>query len=137
MGFARAAELNHYPSPAHILELREKLGLSPDQVRAVRASFDRMQGQAKTLGAQLVAQERDLDAAFHAGTLTPAQLSAQTEALGALHGRLRAVHLAAHLEMRSVLTSPQIATYSPCAGTRTEPPLRTLATGMARIPVRI
>lgn len=116
MGFARAAELNHFPGPAHVLELREKLGLSPDQVSAVRASFGRMEGAAKPLGAQLVAQERELDAAFSAGTLTPAQLTARTDAIGALQGRLRAVHLAAHLEMRSVLTAPQIAAYDALRG---------------------
>ncbi len=29
MGFALAAELNHYPGPQHILELQEEIGLSP------------------------------------------------------------------------------------------------------------
>ena len=36
MGAARAAELNHYPGPAHVLELREQLGLSAEQIHAVQ-----------------------------------------------------------------------------------------------------
>ena len=83
---------------------------------AVRTSFNRRQAGAKPLGAQLVAQERELDEAFRMGTLTPAQLNTRTEAIGALQGRLRAVHLAAHLEMRAVLTGPQIATYDALRG---------------------
>jgi len=31
MGLARAAELNHYPGPLHVLELAEQLGLSAAQ----------------------------------------------------------------------------------------------------------
>ena len=31
MGFAKAAELNGYPGPAHVLELADKLGLTPAQ----------------------------------------------------------------------------------------------------------
>ncbi len=46
MGLARAGELNQHPGPAHVLELRHKLGLTPDQVAAVQASFRRMEAAA-------------------------------------------------------------------------------------------
>lgn len=49
MRLARAGELNHYPGPAHVLELRDKLGLTSNQVDAVRASFIRMESAAKHL----------------------------------------------------------------------------------------
>src|SRR5580658_1033453 len=29
MGLAKPAELNHYPGPAHLLEMKDQLGLSP------------------------------------------------------------------------------------------------------------
>lgn len=114
----RAGELNHYPGPAHVIELRDGLGLSPGQVDAVQASFRRMEAAAKPLGAELVAREREMDAAFRQGTITPARLAADTEAIGVLQGRLRAVHLAAHLEMRAILTPPQIAAYDALRGYR-------------------
>ena len=53
MGLARAGELNHRHGPAHVLELHDKLELTPDQLAAVRASFQRMEA-AKPPGAELV-----------------------------------------------------------------------------------
>ncbi len=98
MGLARAGELNHYPGPAHVLELRNKLNLSPEQIAAIESSFRRMQEAARPLGTELVERERVLDAAFREGTVTPARLREDTETIGALQGRLRAVHLAAHIK---------------------------------------
>ena len=43
IGMARASKLNHHPGPAYVLSLRERLGLSPEQVNTVQASFDRME----------------------------------------------------------------------------------------------
>ena len=46
MGFAKAAELNGYPGPAHVLELAAELQLSADQRRRTEALFAAMQSQA-------------------------------------------------------------------------------------------
>lgn len=116
MGLARVAELNHHPGPAHVLELRDRLGLTPAQVEAVQASFVRMEAAAKQLGAELIGRERALDDAFKAGTVTPAGMASATEEIGTLQGRLRAVHLAAHLDMRVVLTAEQVASYDALRG---------------------
>ena len=116
MGLARGGELNHYPGPAHVLELRDRLGLTPAQVEAVQASFGRMETGAKPLGAELIRRERALDDAFKAGTVTPAGMASETEEIGTLQGRLRAVHLAAHLDMRSVLNAEQVARYDALRG---------------------
>ena len=98
MGLARAGELNHYPGPAHLLELRDKLNLSPELVTAVESSFRRMQEGPRPLGAEIIERERVLDASFREGTITPVRLQESTETIGALQGRLRSIHLAAHLE---------------------------------------
>ena len=37
MGMALPAELNGYPGPAHVLELADKLELTPDQRASVQA----------------------------------------------------------------------------------------------------
>jgi len=116
IGLAKAGELNHHPGPAHVLELRDKLGLTPDQINAVQASFERMATAAKPLGAILVQRERSLDDAFKNGGLNRDALSQQTAEIGALQGQLRAIHLAAHLETRAILTSGQIATYDSLRG---------------------
>jgi len=49
-------------------------------------------------------------------TVTPERLALETDAIGKLQGRLRAVHFAAHLEMRAVLTPEQFASYDRLKG---------------------
>ncbi len=116
MGLALPAELNGYPGPMHVLELRDRLGLTPEQEAAVRASFARMDAAAKPLGAELVERERALDRAFAARAVTPDALRALTADIGGLQGRLRAVHLAAHVEMRAALNDEQVRAYDALRG---------------------
>jgi hypothetical protein len=61
MGMAKAAELNGYPGPAHVLGLATQLGLTPDQFQQVTAIFERMSAAAKPLGGELIAREQVLD----------------------------------------------------------------------------
>lgn len=116
MGYALAAELNGYPGPLHVLDLADRLGLTAEQRTRVDAAFRAMQSQAKAIGAEIVAGEQKLDSAFAAATIDPTSLAAQTEALGQLYARARAIHLAAHLEMKALLTPQQIATYDQLRG---------------------
>ena len=116
MGLARVAELNHYPGPMHVLELADKLELTQAQAEAVRASQSKMAVAAKLLGAELVERERTLDRSFRDATITAEALTAQADQIGALQGRLRLVHLTAHLETRAALTPQQIAAYDTARG---------------------
>jgi len=77
MGLARAGELN--PGPAHVLELKDRLALTPGQIAATSDSFARMVAAAKPLGAELVDPERALDAAFRTGGLTAGELGRRTD----------------------------------------------------------
>jgi hypothetical protein len=67
----------------------------------------------------LIAREQTLDQLFANGEITLERLSAETAAIGELQGRLRLVHLAAHLETRSLLDQDQIARYEQLRGWRT------------------
>ena len=116
MGMAKAAELNGYPGPAHVLQLAAQLELTETQRRDVQASFDRMSAAAKPLGAELIERERALDQLFAKGDISPDQVAAETVAIGELQGRLRAVHLAAHLETHALLRADQIARYEELRG---------------------
>jgi hypothetical protein len=116
MGMARAAELNGYPGPKHVLDFAGQLGLTDIQCRDVQAIFDRMSAAAKPLGDELIAQEQALDQLFAKGDITPDQLTAATAAIAELQGRLRAVHLSAHLETRALLNPDQIARYQQLRG---------------------
>lgn len=116
MGFAKAAELNGYPGPKHVLDLARQLKLTDIQRQRVQSTFDRMSTSAKPLGAELVERERALDQLFHRGEITPELLTAETAAIAELQGRLRSVHLAAHLETRALLSPDQIAAYEQLRG---------------------
>jgi hypothetical protein len=116
MGYAKAAELNGYPGPKHVLDLAAQLKLTVTQRRQIEAIFDRMSTAAKPLGAELVERERTLDEEFAKGEITPNHLAAETAAIGELQGRLRSAHLSAHLETRMFLDAGQIALYEKLRG---------------------
>jgi Spy/CpxP family protein refolding chaperone len=116
MGMAKAAELNGYPGPTHVLQLAPQLGLTEAQHRDVQAIFNRMSAAAKPLGGELIAQEQALDQLFAKGDITRDRLAAATAAIAAVQGRLRTVHLSAHLETRALLTADQIARYEQLRG---------------------
>jgi Spy/CpxP family protein refolding chaperone len=116
MGLAKAAELNGYPGPRHVLVLARELRLNENQKEQVSAIGDRMSAAARPLGAELIERERDLDRLFARNEVTPEGLAAATAAIGEIQGRLRAVHLAAHLETRAVMTPEQIARYQELRG---------------------
>jgi Spy/CpxP family protein refolding chaperone len=118
MGLAKAAELNGYPGPAHVRALGKQLRLSDDQLAQITAMFDRMSAAAKSLGAEMIDREQALDRLFMKGEITPERLAAETIAIGELNGRLRAVHLAAHLETRALLRPEQLALYQQVRGYR-------------------
>lgn len=115
-GYALSAELNGYPGPRHVLDLRGELELTADQTRAVEAIFMGMQTRARELGADLVEAERAIESAFRAGDLEPARLAELVEAAAVLDGRLRLNHLAAHIETRALLSDRQIAEYDRLRG---------------------
>src|SRR5215471_2658646 len=123
MGMAKAAELNGYPGPVHVMALAAQLGLTETQQRDVKAIFDRMSAAAKPLGVELIAQEQALDQLFAKGEITPDRLTAATAAIADLQGRLRAVHLSAHLETRALLNADQIARYQQLRGYGASPAL--------------
>ncbi|HEV7906364.1 MAG TPA: periplasmic heavy metal sensor [Pyrinomonadaceae bacterium] len=116
MGLAKAAELNHYPGPRHVLELGAQLELTPAQREATEAAFRRMQAEAVRLGRQIVERERALDALFAKGEIDAEKLRAATAEIALLQGNLRAAHLAAHLEMRRLLSPAQIRKYDELRG---------------------
>lgn len=111
MGLARPAELNAYPGPKHVLELKGVLGLSDEQESRIRAIQQEMLATAKALGARIVAAERELDAAFEARTITETDLAPRVRAIAALQGELRTAHLRAHLATTPVLSADQVRKY--------------------------
>jgi Spy/CpxP family protein refolding chaperone len=116
MGLAKAAELNGYPGPRHVLDLAKELVLGETQRQQVTAVSDRMSAAARALGATLIEREAALDRLFAGGEITPERLDQAMAAIGDAQARLRAAHLLAHLETRSILSPAQIAQYNTLRG---------------------
>ena len=115
-GLALPAELNGAPGPAHLLELRDEIGLSGEQVAAIAAIYDAMKAEAITLGEQLIAAETDIENAFADGTLDPAALRDLIARSEAARAKLRYVHLSRHLATPPPLSDRQIAQYNALRG---------------------
>jgi hypothetical protein len=118
---AKAAELNGYPGPMHVLELAGPLALSAAQIQDSEALLARHRAEARALGARLVEAERELDTAFAGKQIDAAQLDLLTQRIGLLQAELRASHLRTHLRQAGLLTSTQVALYVELRGYTGEP----------------
>jgi Spy/CpxP family protein refolding chaperone len=118
MGLAKAAELNSYPGPLHVLQLAAELGLSDAQRKTTDSLYANMRQRALSIGRQIIEAERTLDRAFANGAIEPATLRSQVGAIATLQGELRAVHLEAHVAQRALLTPEQITRYDVLRGYR-------------------
>jgi Spy/CpxP family protein refolding chaperone len=116
MGLAKAAELNGYAGPAHVLELADALALTSEQHAQTQALKAAMTAKAIPLGHALVAAERKLDYLFASKTITPALLRTALDEIAALQARVREVHLETHLAQVVVLKPDQNARYSKLRG---------------------
>lgn len=115
-GYARAAELNRYPGPMHVLELASALDLSDGTSARMRALMDAHKAEARAIGAQIVALERELDALYASRRATKDSVEALTAKIGLAYGRYRAAHLTTHIEAARLLTPVQIARYDELRG---------------------
>ena len=116
MGLAKAAELNGYPGPAHVLEHAEALQLTPEQRRATQSLLHSHKERARALGADVVDAERALDHAFASGQVDAGRLPKLTADVGARQARLREEHLRTHLEQTALLSAEQSRAYAELRG---------------------
>ena len=111
MGLARAAEVQAYPGPKHVLELADSLAITDAQREAAEALMAGVQVEARALGRRVVEAERQLSALFGEAAPDDGALEAAAHEVGRLRAELRLVHLRAHVAMREALTAEQSARY--------------------------
>ena len=111
-GLAKAAELNGVPGPLHLLELKDEIDLSPEQVVDIQHVFDEMHAQAVTTGKQLIASEQALEERFRSSLPSADELQTALSQIGKIRSHLRYVHLAAHLQTPTILSIDQIDRYN-------------------------
>lgn len=116
MGHAKAAELNRFPGPMHVLELGEQLGLSQAQRTATKALMETHKREAREIGARLVEAERALDALFQKGDVSAEALDRAVRHAATLQGEYRLSHLETHRRMRALLSEEQIERYHKLRG---------------------
>lgn len=116
MGLAKAAELNGYPGPAHVLEHADALALTHEQRHATHMLLDEHKARARRMGAALVEAERRLDEAFASRRIDAAALSRLTAEIGALQAQLREEHLRTHLAQTALLSADQVRRYAVLRG---------------------
>ncbi len=128
-GLAKAAELNGVPGPAHLLEMKEDIALTPEQVRKIEALYETMRQQAIQLGTELIELERQLNSHFAQRTIREDSLRDLLEKIGKTRIRLRYVHLATHLKTPDILTPEQITRYNTLRGYASEDPCANIPEG--------
>lgn len=116
MGFAKPAELNHYPGPKHVLDLADSLGLSENQRTEIESIRQKMATKAKVLGKDYLHAEHRLNELFSNGNATERNVVKMTNSVEEKRSALRAAHLVAHLETRNVLTAEQVEKYDRLRG---------------------
>lgn len=116
MGYARTAELNHYPGPMHVLELAQPLALTAAQRAATQQLMDSHKTEASAIGARLIAAEQALDRLFADEAITQSMLAQQVQTVAVLRGEYRLSHLETHRRMRALLTPHQVVQYDRLRG---------------------
>jgi hypothetical protein len=116
MGYAKAAELNRYPGPSHVLELADALELSAPQRTAIEEILRSHKAEARKLGGDVVELEQRLDALFAKESPSAETVDAAVARLAAAGGLLRASHLKAHVATTKVLAPMQIDSYMELRG---------------------
>lgn len=118
---ARAADLNRFPSPEHVVELADKLGLSKQQRERTQQVLDESQAQAARLGYMLVDKEKELDRLFATGLVTREKLFALLHEIAHMRADIRGQHLEANMAQRLILTPPQLERYMQLRGLAPSP----------------
>lgn len=110
-GLAFAADRRRYPGPLHILELRERLALTPAQEARARALFAAMEVDARARAAGLAAAEARLVDLFASGRADEGAVRAAVADAERARAELRLAHLLVHLAARDLLTEAQRRLY--------------------------
>jgi Spy/CpxP family protein refolding chaperone len=120
-GLALAAELNGMPGPAHLLELKEKIPLTSDQVAKTQALLEEMRKAAIPTGERLIAAEKALEAAFGTGKVDESALRRLLADAESARTELRFIHLSQHYKTVKFLKPEQIQRYNILRGYAEDP----------------
>jgi len=110
-GLAKAAELNGFPGPKHVLDMKKEIGLTAEQEKMIIALFWDMKERAITLGNKLIKHEKELNDRFAERNINEKVLEEVLIKISETYKSIRYVHLFAHLQTSDILTEDQIRKY--------------------------
>lgn len=128
-GLAKAAELNGVPGPVHLLEMKEEIALSKEQVGKITALYEEMKKEATLLGEELIRYERELNDHFANRTINDGLLKGLLAKIEDTRMKLRYVHLSAHLRTPAIVTEEQIKLYNKLRGYSNDDPCENVPVG--------
>jgi hypothetical protein len=120
-GLALPAELNGMPGPVHLLELKDKIPLTDDQVRQTQALLEDMRRAAIPAGERLIAAEAAIEQAFASGRVDETALRKLLTDAEAARSALRFIHLSQHARTVRFLKPDQIQRYNVLRGYAEDP----------------
>ena len=115
-GLAKAAELNGFPGPSHLLEMKNKINLTSTQEAKIKVIFKQMKKDAIVLGKKLILLEHQLNDSFSHKSITDKKLERYVQDIMDVRSKLRLVHLSTHLQTPNILTQKQIDLYNGLRG---------------------
>lgn len=116
MGMAKPAELNHYPGPLHVIEIKHDIGLNEEQQLKTQQLYASMKSDAIRLGKMIIAEEQHLDELFSTAAITDDLLKSRVHRIAQLRGELRYVHLKTHIQQKAIMSGEQIRRYDHLGG---------------------
>ncbi len=110
-GLAFPADQNDYPGPLHVLELKDRLRLTPEPETRMRVLFEAMLADARARAARLAAAEARLRQIFAERAADDAAVRTAVAEAETARAEVRLAHLLKHLRTRDVLTEAQRQAY--------------------------
>ena len=110
-GMAFVADQQGYPGPLHVLELKDRLKLTPEQEARAQALLAAMFAESRPKSERLLEAERKLGSVFTEGKADEASIRAAVAEVERARSDVRLVHLMFHLKTRDLLTDEQRRLY--------------------------
>jgi len=120
-GLALPAELNGYPGPVHLLELKDESPLRTEQVAHFEERVERMRTAAIPAGQALIDAEKAIERAFAEGRIEDVSLRHLIADAEAARAELRFIHLSEHVRSVGTLEPMQIERYQVLRGYAADP----------------
>jgi Spy/CpxP family protein refolding chaperone len=110
-GMAKAADMNNYPGPMHVLNWEKELKLSVNQKSQIQSIYDIMKKKTAEMGDLIFKEEKKLNDLFASGKANEGSIIYYSNKIGLLQGELRNTYLQAHLKTQQMLTIDQVKKY--------------------------